>query len=65
MAIDYNNVLGEMDMECDECSTAESFDGEWQECLEQAKENGWSIEMVRGEWDHYCEEHNGKIKLPE
>ena len=63
---DYDTNEGEMYMECDyksafekkACTTEESFEGEWQECIDQFKKAGWKIRKTDdGEWVHFCPEH--------
>jgi len=69
--IDYDNEFYSMDMECDECGNNDTFDGPWQECIEEAKENEWIIfdrwiifEDDDGDWVHYCSmECRNKAKM--
>jgi len=54
--IDYNNNTNVLEMGCESCETKEEFSGNWYECIDQAKENGWRIILENKNWEHYCEE---------
>ncbi len=43
-----------MEMECDSCGESVEFDGDWQECINQAKDLGWWIYKEGQYWEHYC-----------
>lgn len=52
--------LGRMEMTCDMpgCKVTDYFDGDFRECIRQAKENGWRLfKTDSDEWEHYCPEH--------
>jgi len=52
--------LGRMEMTCDfpDCKVTDYFDGDFRECVSQAKEHGWHIfKASPDEWEHYCPEH--------
>lgn len=59
------NPEGEMTVECDfmdrftkkACVNEEVYTGDWQECIDQAKEDGWKVKKVNGEWQHFCPDH--------
>lgn len=53
---EYEKDLELMTMECDGCSFASSFEGDWKDCIAEAKEEGWRIVKVGEEWRHYCED---------
>ena len=52
--VEYDNDFDQMELTCDGCGDSESFDGSWQECIDEAKENGWRIFKSGGDWHHYC-----------
>ena len=52
--IDFDNIINRMEMECDECGSNIHFDGNWHECINQAKEDNWFIKNEDGEWRHIC-----------
>ena len=54
--IDYNRDFETMDFECDTCSIGATYEGDWQECVDAAKEDGWKIRKVDGDWKHTCSE---------
>ena len=54
-----------MTMDCDAiepfsqkaCSVSDSWEGEWQECIDHFKDEGWKVRNVNGEWKHFCPAH--------
>jgi hypothetical protein len=56
----YDEDLGTMTMTCDECGDEDVFDGSWQDCIEEAKAQGWKITSYTRygkrskEWIHAC-----------
>jgi hypothetical protein len=57
MSIDYDSYSHEMLMACDGhmCSQELELTGDWQECINEAKDNGWKIRPEEdGEWKHWC-----------
>jgi len=63
MAIDYINPISLMTMECDICGEITEFNGDWKECIAQAKRDDWIIvKHTDGEWYHFCStECRGKL----
>jgi hypothetical protein len=55
MTIDYQKKDETMDMECDTCGTNEVFDGDFDECIAEAKDEGWIVRKDGDEWVHYCD----------
>lgn len=49
---------GVMTLTCDNCSDDSEFYGSWDECIEEAKENGWVIippdYRKRNAFYHFC-----------
>lgn len=54
MSLDYFNEGHEMFMCCDFCEEESQFYGEWNECIREAKEEGWKIFKADEEWVHKC-----------
>jgi len=56
MAIDYFNEDRSMIMACDKCADESTFFGVFKECIEEAKEEGWSIyrESQTNAYTHIC-----------
>lgn len=54
--ISYINSTGEMTMECDGAGCYEVLEvcGEWQECIQEAKEEDWQICKEGDDWVHHC-----------
>lgn len=53
--ISYDNEFEEMIMDCDACSASQTFEGDWQACINEAKFEGWFIVSAGGnDWKHYC-----------
>jgi len=55
--IDYNNDESTMIMECDgyDCDKDLEMDGDFVECIQEAKDNGWRLFKTEDEeWEHYC-----------
>lgn len=48
----YNFENGEV--VCDFCEAENSYDGSFQECIDQIKEDGWLIRKIEDEWVHFC-----------
>ena len=54
MTIDYSKRDEEMILDCDICVNTEGFHGTWQDCINQAKREGWRLKKHEGEWYHFC-----------
>lgn len=52
--INYDRKNQEMEMTCDECGDAETFYGEWKDCIAESKEYGWRTYKEGEEWMHKC-----------
>ncbi len=52
-------------IECDECpATTDPFDkDDFNQMVETAKKDGWSIKLVGGEWSHRCPDCKGGDRL--
>ena len=54
--VEYSNGDECMQMSCDECGTVNEFYGSWQDCIKEAKSNGWRIYKDGDDWVHICDE---------
>jgi hypothetical protein len=55
MTIHRKKYDGPIDFECDECGEVlETGDDEFKTALEMAKDEGWYIRNLNGEWHHFC-----------
>lgn len=58
----YDDNSASMEMYCDaaSCSGNEVFYGSYQECIDEAKEQGWGLKKgdEYDEWFHFCPDHN-------
>lgn len=60
MAVEYDNDTEEMTMICDTCGEEETFEGDWHDCIQQAKDAGWRISKQQFKpggpvtWVHSC-----------
>lgn len=54
--IEYDNDDETMTMTCDArgCIEDVELEGSFQDCVDQAKQLGWKIKNVDGEWLHFC-----------
>ena len=52
---DYNNEFKTMTACCDECYTEDEFIGDFCECINGMKNEGWKI-FKDGDWRHKCPE---------
>lgn len=54
--IDFNNQDEIMWMECDGTKCGEYLElfGSWNDCIQEAKDEGWRIFNNAGDWEHYC-----------
>lgn len=50
----YHNARESMEMECDACGNDDVFQGNFVECIHQAKQTGWTIKKSNDGWEHYC-----------
>lgn len=62
----FDDNSASMEMYCDApgCTCNEVWYGSYQECIDEAKDNGWQIARSGDEWFHFCPEHN-QFKRPE
>lgn len=58
--IEYNNDLEEMCIDCDNCGNYINLDGPWQDCIDQAKDEGWRIVKNGDVWEHFCPDENNQ-----
>jgi len=59
--IDTSTVYWWMDLDifCDTCGDADNYEGtDFYDALKEAREDGWKIKKLFGEWKHYCPECN-------
>lgn len=56
MANYYNNHSREMEVECDQCGEESVYFGEYMDCIDDAKEDGWVIYKEGRTWIHLCSE---------
>jgi Fe2+ or Zn2+ uptake regulation protein len=56
MTTTYHNKDNYMEVECDGCNETIEFEGDFEDCIEQIKEEGWWIRNEKGNWTHYCED---------
>lgn len=61
--IDTDYTFGTTTFACDECGNEEEFEGfdgkvDVGGAAKEAKEGGWKIIYVNGDWEHYCPSHN-------
>jgi hypothetical protein len=55
--IQYCNYQEEMELTCDVCCETDYLIGTWQECLDEAKSQGWKVfKNSSDEWEHRCRE---------
>ena len=56
VSLDFSNDFEVCEMYCNakDCNFEAEFDGEFQECIETAKESGWLIRKEGENWKHYC-----------
>ena len=47
---------------CDECGECEEIDGDFNECIDWTKENGWKTVKEGRDWCNYCPECQEKPK---
>lgn len=60
MAIEYDNNLEIMELLCDNCNYVEMFEGQWYQCIDEAKAFGWTmIKLAVSEWGHNCAQCSG------
>jgi hypothetical protein len=54
--IDYNNDESSMVMDCDgyDCDESLEMYGDFVECIQEAKDNGWKVMKIDEEWEHFC-----------
>ncbi len=52
--IEYDNKNKVMDITCEVCDNTDTFYGTWQECFDEAKQNGWSAHKDGDLWKHCC-----------
>ncbi len=56
--IEKNYPFGDFDVSCDEkgCDVSANYDTDnnWQEMINQMKEDGWIITKKDGDWHHIC-----------
>ncbi|MFA5999348.1 MAG: hypothetical protein WC783_00005 [Candidatus Paceibacterota bacterium] len=53
--IEYNNRKEEGTITCDTCGECAYFEGSFQDCIDEAKSDGWRIYMDEcNEWMHEC-----------
>lgn len=52
--IEFDNKFETMDIDCDNCSYSEQFEGSYLDCIATAKENDWLIRKSGDEYLHYC-----------
>lgn len=54
--IDFDKDFEEMEATCDGegCNFADTYFGDFQECIESMKEDGWLISYIDDEYYHYC-----------
>lgn len=53
----YNNDTHELEIECEECGHTDAYVGTFEECIEEAKHDGWIVTKEGYEWLHYCGEN--------
>jgi len=53
-----DKTYGKYDLECDSCGESEVNMDSFDDALNYAKENGWKIKKINGEWKHYCPDCN-------
>ena len=59
MAFDHYGNGGEMTCDNPKCDNWDSFEGDFMECIEEAKAEGWKIVCKEaGEFKHYCKNCN-------
>lgn len=54
MSLEYINKAEHMHIECDICPSEDEFAGTFEDCIDQAKGDGWKIRYHQGEWYHFC-----------
>lgn len=54
--IDYDNTFETMVIDCENCNISGEFDGSWQDCIDEAKLEGWRFRKNGSDWEHYCSE---------
>jgi hypothetical protein len=52
--INYIKEAQTMELTCDICPASVEYDGTWQECIEQAKIDGWKFVKKSDDWYHGC-----------
>lgn len=52
---DYDNDLDEMEVTCDDCHTKKTYQGTFQECIDQMKDDDWHFRKERAGWEHVCD----------
>ena len=58
----HSEVRQIAEIECDKCSYGEEYEGNWIECIRNAKNDGWIIgSTAKGEWGHICQDCNDQI----
>ena len=50
-----------MDMTCDTCKSTGEFEGDFMECIDQFKDDNWTVKEVDGEWEHQCPDCINKV----
>lgn len=56
MSLDYIKRDKIMDIECDVCGQTYDFEGSFQECIQQFKDDGEWVFQDAGDWVHLCSE---------
>lgn len=54
MTQEYINKSEHMTLDCDICPNQDEFDGTFQDCIDQARRDGWRFKKHLGEWFHFC-----------
>ncbi len=54
MTQEYINKAEQMTLSCDICTNQDEYDGTFQDCINQAKRDGWRFKKHLGEWFHFC-----------
>ncbi|MCK9220937.1 MAG: hypothetical protein M0P47_12940 [Bacteroidales bacterium] len=54
--IEKNKPFNDFDVYCDFCDFCDSFDVDdnWDELMNEMKEDGWKSKKVEEEWKHMC-----------
>jgi len=55
MSFERLEDFGDMEITCDMCGSNDIYDPAFKVALQEAKDDGWIIRKIDGDWRHFCD----------